>query len=232
MTLSEFKTKNQIIYEALKEDIINGKYEPQQRIIISQVAKEFGASEIPVREAIKHLESDGLVQSTPYIGVAVTSFDMEDVAKIYQIRGVLEGLAAKLAAQNIKEKDLKLLGKQINAMQKAVNTKKYERLGLLNKELHRGIYSACGNQYLYKLIFELWDLSFRTRGVFALVPERAYQSLREHKEILKALEKRDGDLAAKLIVEQKEDSLSALLAYFKDHGTEDDRIVQNNKGGS
>ena len=60
-----YQTKSEIIYQEIKEDIINGKYKPNERIVISDVAREFGASDIPVREAMRHLESDGLIQSKP-----------------------------------------------------------------------------------------------------------------------------------------------------------------------
>jgi DNA-binding GntR family transcriptional regulator len=225
----EFRTKSQIVYQSLKENIINGKYRPQQRIVISEVSKEFGVSEIPVREAIKNLESDGLIKTTPYVGAIVTSFDMEDIAKIYQVRTALETMAASLAVQNIEENDIRRLKKQINVMEKAIREKKYERLGILNKEFHTSIYSKCGNEYLYKLILDLWDLSYRTPGVFALIPERAHLSLREHEEILKALEERDQDLVARLIRRQKENSLHALENYFKDRGTQDENAIQKNR---
>jgi len=74
-----FKTKSDIIYQELKADIIDGKYEPGERIVISEVAKKYGASDIPVREAMRHLESDGLIQNTPYVGAVVTNFDIDDI---------------------------------------------------------------------------------------------------------------------------------------------------------
>jgi len=80
-----FRTKSKIIYEELKQGILNGMYKPQQRIITAEVAKEFGASESPVREAIKQLESDGLIENTPYVGAVVTNFDMEDIEEIYEV---------------------------------------------------------------------------------------------------------------------------------------------------
>ena len=215
MEKTNFRTKSDIIYRELKSDIVSGKYKPRQRIITSEVAKRFGFSESPVREALKRLESEGLIQNTPHVGAIVTSFDMEDVEKIYQVRTTLEGLATRMAAQNTEENDLKLLEKIIAKMEKAVRDKQYEKLGLLNKEFHSIIYSACGNEYLYKIIFELWDLSSRTPGVFALVPERAHRSLLEHKEIFNALKKRDGILAEKLIIEQKRNSLKALWFFIK-----------------
>ena len=67
-----FKTKNVAVYEVLRQDIVDGKLKSGQKIIMSDVAKRFGLSEIPVREAIRRLESDGFVQFTPHIGAIVS----------------------------------------------------------------------------------------------------------------------------------------------------------------
>jgi len=127
----------------------------------------------------------------------------------------VESLAARIVAQRIKENHIELLEQHVAAMEKAFHEKQYDSLGVLNKEFHRSIYSACGNKYLFRVIFELWDLSSRTPAVFALVLERAQKSHLEHKEIVTALREHDGLLAEKLIVEQKENSLRALRAYFQ-----------------
>ena len=113
MAKAKFKTKSKIVYQALKADIIGGKYRPQQRIIASRLAREFGFSEIPVREALKQLESEGIIQNKPHAGAVVTSIELEDYEKLLQVRGVLEGLATRLAAEFIAEKDLKTLDKII-----------------------------------------------------------------------------------------------------------------------
>ena len=216
MVRAKYQTKSDIVYHALKEDIINGEYKPGQRIIAARVAKKFGFSEIPVREALKHLESEGIIQNKPHVGAVVTSLEVEDFEKLLQVRLTLEGLATRLAAAIIEEKDLKRLEKMIIKMEKVIRDKNYEKLPPLNYEFHRTICAACGNEYLYKIIFEIWDLSFRNPGVFAFAPERAIQSLPEHKAILKALKKRDGISAEKLVLEQKESTLKAFRLIFKE----------------
>ena len=210
-----FQTKSDIIYQELKNDIISGKYKPDERIVISEIAKEFGTSDIPVREAIKRLEFDGLVKITPYVGAVVTDFDIEDMKKIFHIRSLLEGLATNMASQEIKKEDLTRLGKIIDDLEIIIRKNEYDHYSPLNREFHDIIYSASGNEYLRRIIFELWDLSVRSRAIFAFVPERASDSVREHKDILKALKKRDGALAEKRIVKHMENSLSSLQLYFE-----------------
>ena len=217
-----FQTKSEFIYNELKEKIVNGDYKPNQRIIQAEVARAFGTSEIPVREAFQLLVSEGLLKNIPHSGAVVTGLNMEELEEIYVIRRALETLATKLAAENIGKRDLKLLELNNKKMEKAVEKKKYKTIIFLNREFHRIIYAACENRYLYKYIFELWDLSFRIPGVFAMIPEIADLSLAEHKEILQALENRDGTLAAELIDKHKEGLLCALRNYFKDNPTEKD----------
>jgi len=209
-----YQTKSQIAYHAIKADIVSGKYKPKQRIFVSRVAKQFGFSEIPVREALKQLESEGIIQNQPHVGVIVTSFEIDDYEKLSQVRAPLEGLATRLAAENLDARVINLLEKLIVKMENAIRSKNYEKLPPLDREFHQTIYSACGNEYLYKFITEIWDLSFRNPGVFAFIPERARKSLPEHRKILQALKKRDGTLAEKLILEQKENSRKAFRQVF------------------
>jgi DNA-binding GntR family transcriptional regulator len=150
----------------------------------------------------------------------VTGLDMEELEEIYVLRRVLESFATKLAAKNIGKKDLRLLELNNEKMEKAVGKKQHKTIISLNREFHRIIYAACENRFLFKYIFELWDLSFRIPGVFAMIPKAAQLSLTEHREIFQALKNRDGALAAELIDKHKENLLSLLRNYFKTNPTE------------
>ena len=123
-----FKTKNEAVYERLRHDIIDGKLKPGQRIVISDLSKEFGFSEIPIREAIRRLDSEGLLQVTPHVGTIVTEIDEKEVTEIYLIRIELESLAAKLATPHISETDLDFLNKKNQEMELAISKQNYEKL--------------------------------------------------------------------------------------------------------
>ena len=184
-----YQTKSEIIYQEIKGDIIDGKYKPNERIVISEVAREFGTSDIPVREAMKHLESDGLIQNKPYVGPIVTNFDLADIQKIYQIRAVLEGMATRKAVDGINKNSLKKLETILSKMIKAIGSGNYVLLSNLNREFHRVIYNASENEYLIKVIFDLWDMSLRARAIFSFMPERAQEAVGEHANIVAALKK-------------------------------------------
>ena len=210
-----YQTKSEIIYQEIKEDIINGKYKPNERIVISDVAREFGASDIPVREAMRHLESDGLIQSKPYVGAIVTNFDLADIRKIYQIRAVLEGLATRQAVDRIHENGLKKLETILSKMTKAVGSGNFVQLSNLNREFHHVIYAASENEYLIKVIFDLWDMSLRARAIFSFMPDRARAAVDEHSHIVAALKKKDGSLAEKLVTQHMNSHLKALQLFYE-----------------
>ena len=79
MRKKSYQTKSEIIYEALKKNIITGKYKPKHRLILSEIARDFGTSEIPVREALRLLISEGLLKNVPHVGAAVTDLDIEEL---------------------------------------------------------------------------------------------------------------------------------------------------------
>ena len=155
------------------------------------------------------------MHNTPHVGAAVTGFEIEDYEKLLQVRSTLEGLATRLAAERMTGDDFAHLEKLLVKMEKVILEKKYEKIPPLDRDFHRIICEASGNEYLCKTIFDLWDLSFRNPGVFAFVPERARKSLPEHKRILNALKKRDGLLAEKLVLKQKENTRNAFQTIFQ-----------------
>jgi DNA-binding GntR family transcriptional regulator len=216
-----YQTKSEIIYQEIKEDIINGKYKPKERIVISDVAREFGASDIPVREAMRHLESDGLIQSKPYVGAVVTNFDLADIRKIYQIRAVLEGLATRQAVDRINKNGLKKLETILSKMIKAFGSGNYVLLSNLNREFHHVIYAASENEYLIKVIFDLWDMSLRARAIFSFMPDRARAAVGEHTNIVAALKKKDENLAEKLVIEHMNSHLKALQLFYESEAIAD-----------
>ena len=215
-----FKTKNAAVYEALREGIIDGKLKPGQKIIMSEVAKKFGLSEIPVREAIRRLESDGFVELTPHVGAVVSKIDERELVETYLIRIELEALATRLAAPHVTSHDIGFLEQKNREMKIAINKNMPEKLGRLNKEFHLRIYQAAPYPYLLKLISDLWEKVERTQSVFAYVPERATASVEEHTKIITALRLKDTLLAENLIKQQKNRTMLALQRYSKNNESE------------
>jgi DNA-binding GntR family transcriptional regulator len=208
------KTKNVAVYNKLRQGIIKGKLKPGQKVVMADLAKAFGLSETPVREAIRRLESEGYVDFTPHTGAIVTKIDEGELVEIYLIRIALEELATRLASPHITEKDIDFLNKKNREMEMAIQQNRYEILAGINKLFHLRIYKAAPFPRLYKMICDLWDTFERWPSVFSYVPERAAASVEEHKKIIQALQTRDTDQADQLIKEQKVRTLKALQKYM------------------
>ena len=212
--LKSSKTKNIVVYQKLRQGIIKGTLKPGQKLVIANLAKSFGFSETPVREAIRRLESDGYVTFTPHAGAMVTKINDREFSEIYIIRISLEALATRLAGPYISQSDIVWLKKKNLEMEAAIAENRYESLARLNKAFHLRIYKAAPYPRLHKMIEDLWDAFERWPSVFSFVPERAAAAIREHDQIIEALAESDVDRADILMKEQKKRTLKALQDYM------------------
>jgi DNA-binding GntR family transcriptional regulator len=134
--------------------------------------------------------------------------------EFYLIRIELEALAARMATPKISDSDLEYLSQINQEMELALKENDCEALASLNKKFHLRIYRAASRPNLYKMICELWDKINWIRSVFFLTPQIALESLKEHKELIEALKRRDVDLVDKLTRQQKQNSLKAIADRF------------------
>ena len=211
---SKVKTKNLLAYEKLRQEIIKGTLKPGQKLVMAALAKRFKTSETPIREAIRRLESDGYVTFTPHSGAMVTELNRQELSEIYLIRISLEALATRLAVPFISPDDLSWLKKKNDEMKAAIKKNRYEHLARLNKDFHLKIYKAAPYPRLYRMISDLWDAFERWPSIFTYVPERANAAIKEHEQIIEALETADVDRADHLMKEQKKKSLESLQKYM------------------
>lgn len=211
----KFNTKTAAAYESLKRDISDGKYGPGHKIIISQVSKELHISDIPVREALNRLESEGLVENTPHVGYKVTHPEFDQFVEVFEVRQLLEGKAAALAAQNIKSEALDELAALMESMGEATLQNDMTLLTQLNYQFHHLIYSSCGNGVLSRLIEQVWAIYPRTRSIFMIIPERAITALPEHEEIYQAIKDGDAERAKNALLRHKQLSYDLLVNYEK-----------------
>jgi len=211
----KYQTKNSLVHDILKEKILNGEISQNERLIIKELASSLGVSETPIREAIKVLETEGLVKVNPHIGITVCGLRLKELGNILEIRLNLESLATKLAVEKSSPKIVKVLERKLEEMEKCIESKNYFKFGLLNRKFHQAIYSAADNLYLYNLILDLWDRTEGMRSIFLLIPNLIDVSQKEHIKIKEAIAKKDVVLAVKLVRIQKRRAFSALMEYFK-----------------
>ena len=220
------KTKNLLVYEKIRQGIIKGTLKPGQKLVMAALAKKFKTSETPIREAIRRLESDGYVTFTPHAGAVVTEINRQELSEIYLIRISLEALATRLAVPFISQEDLIWLKKKNEEMKAVIEKDRYDQLARLNKAFHLRIYKAAPFPRLYKMISNLWDAFERWPSVFTYIPERAASAIREHEQIIEALESADVDRADDLMKEQKKKSLEALQQYMVQRSTGSPKMLE------
>lgn len=201
--MMEFSTKNNYLYESLKDEIIEGKLRPGERIVISDVAKRYNVSPMPIREAINRLQQDGFVEVIPHVGARVTPFDMERHKEMMMIRTELECLAVKLSTPFVNEDTMARLEQILIEMEECLRTNSNKQYGKLNYEFHMLIYGASPYKILLELITSLWARAEFSRSVFEKIPSRNLASFAEHKAIIEAIKEKDGEKAAQILRKQK-----------------------------
>lgn len=211
--LPQHKTKADSVYEALRDAIVSGELLPGRRVVIREVAATLGVSEIPVREALKRLEADGLIVSTPYVGAVVSSPSVRELEEIMEIRGALESLAAALSARRLTPGDLDRLDALLARMEDCARNQEYWEYSKADREFHALLYSRCDNQRLRRLIEELLSQSERARAIFHIHNVSTKASLQEHREMLEALRAGDCERLAEAVKRQRE-RVRAGLAEF------------------
>lgn len=185
--MTVFRSKVDIVYNTLLESITTGEYNPGDRIVISKIARESSVSEIPVREAIRRLESEGYVTINANQGAVVSGLDLDKIIQIFQIKGVLEGFAARLSIDYIKPETILKL-KDINKkILRAVEQNEDDSYSELNKTFHLTIYKCVPQYELYRMIEDLWKKWGLTGRVFKIASNRAGESFKEHEIIIEML---------------------------------------------
>lgn len=183
-----YKTKVDIVYDYLIEQIVNGHYRSGERLIISQIAKICNVSDIPVREALRRMESRGYVRIHPNQGAIATGVDKDSLLEIFQIKGVLEGYAARLSIDCLSINDLKELRAKNDELRAAAESGDANEFARLNTEFHHQIYKNLNRPELIALITEFGQKWSFTKNVFKIAPERMGASILEHEHILELIE--------------------------------------------
>ena len=191
--MEKYKSKVDIIYDLLMTDIAKGVYRQDDRLVISQIARQNNVSDIPVREALRRLESEGYVKISANQGATVCAFSIDRLLEIIRIKSVLEGYATRLSIDYVTPALLKKLRILNGQMKKAVDAGNYPKYSELNVKFHMSIYEATPYTELYNMIQDLWRKWSITRSVFAVDPNRMQESTREHEEIIRLLEERQYD---------------------------------------
>lgn len=186
------------VFTQLQNNILNGMYQPGDSLIETKLSEELGVSRTPIREAIRQLELEGLVQSIPNKGAIVKGISTQDIEDIYTIRMLIEGLAARWAAEKITAEELEELKEAVELEEFYTLKNDVSHLLLFDSRFHDIIFKASKSKPLMHTLSTFHHYVQRARNASLNNPERARLVLEEHKVILQAIMEHDADKAEKL----------------------------------
>jgi DNA-binding GntR family transcriptional regulator len=185
--------RGETAYRQIKSAIQRGRLKPGERLRENELAEFVGLSRTPVREALSRLEAEGLVAHDPTRGVVVAELDYNMVTELYYMREVLEGSAARLAAQHTSDVELSILDDYCQQYEAQLNDA--AALPASNRRFHETLYRCSHNRYLLNMVTLLHDALALLGGTTLKDPQRAAETLREHRAVLAAIRGRDADAA-------------------------------------
>ena len=188
------KQLRNIVAEQMRAAILNGHYKPGEWLRQERIAQDLGVSQMPVREALKELAAEGLIEHVPYRGARVVVFSIDDILDLYAHRAFLESRAAFIAAGIITSKELAVIKELQVEVEKYGAPEFVSKYRELNRKLHQQIYLASRHEYLIRTLNQMWATfptmliaNFAATAVHPL-PERDPVDVAEHRAIIAALE--------------------------------------------
>lgn len=203
-------------YSRLIEEIRQGTLPPGARLTETELAARLRISRTPVREAIRRLEADGLVVHRPRIGAVVRALDYSEVMELYEMRTVLEGTAARLAARSASEVEIAELATMNGEMGEALDD--VARLYALNQQFHMTLLDAARNRYLVKSVNALQKTLLILGPSTLEESARAAEAVAEHDKLVAALVKRDAAGAEAAMRAHVEAAQRKRLRQLRDRG--------------
>ncbi len=184
-----------LAYDAIKKAILAFQLKPGESLVESDLAAQLNISKTPVRDALLRLEKEGLVVKVPYKGASVSEVNQQIMNEIFEIRAVLEGLAARLATPLMVDADLKRAAQLIDQHEQALLHNDPDEASYLNRQFHDLIVQQSTNQWLKQILSNLEEHLKRYRTLSNFQVGRLGKSIEEHRMILNALHTRQPDQA-------------------------------------
>ena len=188
------------IFMELENNILTGVYTIGEVFTETVFSEKLGVSRTPIREAIRRLEQERLVDVTTK-GVVIRGISKKDISDMYEIRIRTEGLASRWAANTISEEGKRELREIVELQEFYTSKKDVDNIKNMDSKFHEIVYKNCGSIVLSDILHQLHKKLIKYRKASVSNNERAFQSTKEHREILDAILAGNGDLAEKLTVQ-------------------------------
>lgn len=215
--LARTASSSDVIFDALRDEIISGNLKAGESIRQEYIAKLFNVSRIPVREALKRLEAQGLVKNERYKGAVVSSLSDAEIREIYEIRMNLEPLVIQYSVENMKPDTLAMAREYCDRFGEEEDP---ARWGELNRNFHETLYRECERPFHLKIVGEAIDRIDSYIRAQLVLTKGMNKAVVEHKAILDACVEGNGKLAADLTRQHIEDSYDSLMSFLHKKGAQ------------
>ncbi len=195
------------VSERLRDDLLKRTLLPGQQIVQETLAERYGVSRVPLREALKELEAEGLVTHVPHRGYFVTELSAEDMREVYTLRALLEEEAIRRACTRLSDADLAHLDELDGALVSALENGDLQEIAAANRHFHFAIFEASAMPRMVRLLRSLWDATDAYRGMYFQDPQTHEHIRQEHQNHLEALRRRDSDAAVRTQRDHRERSV-------------------------
>ncbi len=194
----QLATAAQQVYVEIRDGILSGRYPPGERLREEKLASALGVSRSPIREALRLLQSDGLIVFAPNRGAQVAMWSEQDVDEVLNLRSLVEGYAARLAARRLSPEHVRKLTDIADEMERAGEgpTPDVDRVASLNAAFHRMIVQASDNARLVSLMNQILGVPVEYRTYARHSHQQMARSFAHHRELIRAFETRDEEYAS------------------------------------
>lgn len=210
-------TAQDAVLSALRDDILAGILAPGDQLVQESLAERYGVSRVPLREALKMLESEGQVIYHPHRGYFVAELSVDDLREVYRLRGLLEDTALREAIPTLDDDDIAVIGDLCADIVDAALHDDVIAMAEANRRFHFALFDAAGMPRLSRLLRQLWDATDAYRALYYQGSRNREQVLTEHEQMVQALQRRDTALVIALHDEHRAHSVAAVEAMLKPH---------------
>ena len=205
----------QKVVEVLRAAITSGRFAPGERLTERQLCELTGVSRVSVREALRQLESEGLIETQPNRGPLVSRLSRRDAVSLYQMRGALEALAARLFASSASDAQIDELAAAVSVLHRAYASRDIEEIVRAKRRFYDVLFEGSGNSMIGPALNAMYARVNQLRRVSLSSPKRGPQSMREIRAVLGAIKRRDPDAAYAASLHHVEQAAKAALANLR-----------------
>ena len=211
VTMNEYLPLRDVVFNTLRQAILRGELKPGERLMEIQLANKLGVSRTPIREALRKLELEGLVNMVPRKGAEVADITEKSLRDVLEVRKALEELSVQLACEKITEDEIEELKRAAERFKDTLDDQDVTKIAEADVAFHDIIYTATDNQKLILLLNNLREQMYRYRVEY-LKKEEAYpQLIAEHEELIDNISKRNKEEATRIMCEHIDNQVATVI---------------------